>query len=115
MASIYTGGIGNDSIDGAWDELYGGDGHDTLKSSKAGFVKVEGGAGRDRLYLTSLSGWGNLYGGVGEDFLYGGAGGTDQLYGGSESDMIAGSADSQDGADSIYGGDGADTLGRHGR
>jgi Ca2+-binding RTX toxin-like protein len=110
MANIYTGGAGNDSTDGAWDELYGGDGNDTLKSSRGGFVKADGGAGRDRISLTSLSGWGTLYGGFGEDFLYGSAGGIDQLYGGNDSDMIAGSAGSQDSADRIYGGDGADSL-----
>ena len=69
MANIYTGGTGNDSTDGAWDELYGGDGNDTLKSSRGGFVKAEGGAGRDPISLTSLSGWGTLYGGFGEDLM----------------------------------------------
>jgi Ca2+-binding RTX toxin-like protein len=96
MANIYNGTSGNDFADGVWDELYGLDGNDTLKSSKAGFVKAYGGLGSDKIYLTHATGWGQLYGGGDNDFIYGGAG----------IDLLTGDA----GDDGLYGGDGGGTL-----
>jgi Ca2+-binding RTX toxin-like protein len=111
MARIYAGTSGNDEIDGEWDELYGEEGDDTLRSTADGYVIADGGAGRDRLSLESLTATGYLHGGVGEDFLYGSVGGIDQLFGAANSDLIFGSAGlAQDLADYIYGGDGNDAL-----
>jgi serralysin len=110
MARIYVGTFGNDNANGEWDELYGEEGEDTLRSSATNYVLADGGAGRDRFYLGALT-WGELYGGVGEDFIFGGTGGIDLLYGGSDSDLIFGSSNlSQDLADFIYGGDSRDSL-----
>ena len=96
MANIYNGTSGNDVTDGVWDELYGYEGNDTLKSSKAGLVKAYGGLGSDKIYLTHATGWGQLYGGGDNDFIYGGAG----------IDLLSGDA----GDDGLYGGDGGGTL-----
>jgi len=95
IATLLTGGPGNDTLDGA-------SGNDTLRGFGGDDV-LYGGAGRD---------W--LIGGVGQDVLYGGGsadtlnGGldADQLFGGGGNDRLIGGL----GNDTATGGAGADTF-----
>lgn len=102
------------------DEVYGGDGNDTI-ASLAGNDSVYGGNNDDQI----TSGTGNDYvqgdagndqidgeggddfirGDAGNDFVYGGTG-HDQVYGGADSDHVYGG----DGMDTVYGGFGQDTV-----
>ena len=95
---------------------------DTADLTGAGFVIAEGGTGDDRLTYIG-SGFCDLYGGDGYDFLIGGQGGdrleggwgddllfgrggTDTLYGGANNDNLHG----ESGYDALYGGQGNDNL-----
>jgi Ca2+-binding RTX toxin-like protein len=135
--TVYIGTSGNDANPdrSTEDFLYGGPGEDFLYSQVSGFDYWDGGDGNDTLItLWSASlGWGNFYGGDGDDLiqagnttqneiLEGGAGndiiqdggrqgdvtqaGTGFIYGGSGTDALFGLA----GDDYIYGGDGNDNA-----
>ena len=93
------------------DELYGGDGNDTI-FGVGGDDLLAGGNGNDT--LNGNSGNDRLYGNAGADELNGQSG-DDELYGGASADILAGGSgndtlDGGDGADTLGGGSGADTL-----
>ncbi|KQT51006.1 hypothetical protein ASG43_07115 [Aureimonas sp. Leaf454] len=120
------GGSGRDEIFGGAgaDKLYGGDGDDVIRADADDTV-IDGGAGRDILYVQGTKGLTldlakasieEVVGGVGDDRLDGsrstanlklqGGEGDDTLIGGSGRDEIFGGAD----ADKLYGGDGDDVI-----
>jgi Ca2+-binding RTX toxin-like protein len=103
-ANWFSGGAGNDSIDGRGgdDLLFGGEGDDRLTDA-LGANRLEGGNGRDTLIAGAEAD--SLYGGAGDDVLDGGAG-ANLLDGGAGNDWIIGGAED----DIAYGGDGGDTL-----
>jgi Ca2+-binding RTX toxin-like protein len=80
-----------DTIEGAYDGMFGFGGNDTLTSSFQGEVYLEGGDGDDWVRPSdpfSLT-WGTFVGGNGNDRVYGGAG-ADVLEGGEGNDVCAG-------------------------
>ena len=89
-------------VEGGADQLYGGQGNDTLYGGGGADV-LDGGQGDDTLY--GGTGDDQLYGGQGDDVLYGGAG-DDFLDGGQGDDIIDGGA----GDDVLIGGQGDDTF-----
>jgi Ca2+-binding RTX toxin-like protein len=122
MATIQTGGIGNDKwIGTAQNDVFfalagndlciAGDGNDIVNAG-AGIDKVKGGAGDD--VLNGGSGDDTLNAGSGNDHVFGGAGddtidagsGDDKVFGGSGDDTIFGGS----GNDKIFGGAGDDTI-----
>jgi Ca2+-binding RTX toxin-like protein len=97
-------GSGNDHVTGSSlaNDLYGGDGNDTLVGL-AGNDRLEGGEGSDD--LDGGEGADLIFGEAGHDEIVGGAG-ADDLYGGIGNDTIYGNA----GNDAIYGQDGQDII-----
>ena len=89
-------------VEGGADQLYGGQGNDTLYGGGGADV-LDGGQGDDTLY--GGTGDDQLDGGQGDDVLYGGAG-DDFLDGGQGDDIIDGGA----GDDVLIGGQGDDTF-----
>lgn len=103
-------------------ELSGGDGNDSLESRGRGAVTLRGGAGNDRLTVTSADA--SLYGDAGDDtlklgqggrnFAFGGEG-NDTLYSGpTSSNLFGGEGDdlmiAGEGTDRLYGGNGDDVI-----
>ena len=131
FVAIARGEAGNDDLNGgsAGDQLYGGDGNDTLRGfggsdglhGNAGDDTILGGDGNDFLY--GFTGADSLYGEAGNDVIIGDAGddviyagdGDDDVYGNDGNDFIKGEAGSddlfgQDGDDYIEGNDANDNL-----
>ncbi|HRQ82291.1 MAG TPA: calcium-binding protein, partial [Azospirillaceae bacterium] len=117
-ANVWLGG-GNDTYQGdnggaggtRIDEVYGGDGDDTIRMGGGADVAY-GETGDDR--LSGGDGDDRVYGGVGNDMLWGNLGndwaeggdGADTLWGNEGDDMLLGDA----GNDVFFGGDGVDTI-----
>lgn len=102
-----VGTIDIDNInDAVSNVIYALDGDDTVFSSYAGAVYIYGGQGNDTIDYSDLGlGYGEIYGGAGEDIIDGGAN-ADIIYGGDEQDQISGWL----GNDYIEGGRGNDLL-----
>ena len=98
------GGDGNDTLYGISgnDSLYGGRGNDALNGNSGDDV-LYGNEGDDILH--GNSGLDFLFGGAGRDTLHGNSG-NDNLEGGGDNDVLHGGS----GDDSLYGGSGDDEL-----
>ncbi|WP_408611958.1 Calx-beta domain-containing protein, partial [Falsiroseomonas oryzae] len=107
------GGDGNDSITGLGagagevDQLLGEDGNDTLETSGSGFGLIEGGAGNDSI-IAGASGIDTGVGGEGNDTLIGDAG-SDYLAG-DDYDLFGATATTVSGNDVVDGGGGDDVI-----
>ena len=104
-----------DGITSGNDDVYGGDGHDTIRGL-GGNDNLFGEDGRDNVYGGTGNDWieggqGNddLFGGDDNDFLWGDKG-DDELYGENDYDFLEGGA----GADRLDGGDGIDWAAYYG-
>lgn len=123
--NILSGTSGADNISGDRfnNQIWAGDGNDTVNGG-GGQDMIGGGAGNDRILTgaaddVAFGGGGDdrIFGGSGNDELYGGAGsdelrgesGDDTLYGGAGNDTLYGAT----GRDVIYGGDGEDVVFAH--
>jgi Ca2+-binding RTX toxin-like protein len=132
--ATYYGTDGNNAITGNYTDMTGGAGNDRLLSTFTDLIHIEGGQGNDSVGVNWVptSGFGDIYGGSGNDIVFGHQGG-DYLYGGAGADILAGGqfsgtgkpvlasdfsgfssdADFLDGgqnSDALFGGDGDDTL-----
>jgi Ca2+-binding RTX toxin-like protein len=133
VANVFSGGAGNDTINGAdgddtlggddgIDTLSGGNGNDTIGGG-AGDDDINGGAGNDTIngnedndIIRGSAGDDVLWGDTGNDSLYG-AGGTDVFHGNAGDDTfytgdgISEGVDCGDGVDTVFtGGDGGSFL-----
>lgn len=112
-SDILVGGAGNDLLvgQGKGDQLFGGDGDDTLLGDQLSPT------GHPEINDTPFTEHGNDYldGGSGNDKLYG-HGGSDSLFGGDDDDILYGDSDGDllpsqfHGNDVLDGGDGNDYL-----
>ncbi|WP_120495620.1 DUF4114 domain-containing protein [Kiloniella sp. EL199] len=121
--------VGNYTIASFNDQIYGGNGADTIYGEKGhdilyggdGSDVLKGGSGNDTLYGDSAQD--TLHGGSGNDSLFGGSNhdilngnsGDDNLYGGSGDDILNGNSgndhlDGGSGHDTLHGGSGNDTF-----
>ncbi|MGB8814075.1 MAG: choice-of-anchor L domain-containing protein, partial [Paracoccaceae bacterium] len=109
---IYAGD-GNDSVASGLgdDDVYGGNDNDLI-SGDAGDDYIQGDSGNDTVYggegndfVRGDVGSDSMYGGSGNDSVYGGIG-TDQIFGGDGNDEMYGGF----GDDTVYGGAGNDTI-----
>jgi Ca2+-binding RTX toxin-like protein len=88
--TIFIGTAGDDSNFAAWNTMYGLDGNDYLLTS-TGFGEVDGGSGSD--FVASFNGASgvSLYGGDGGDIVMTlGGSATSYQYGGFDSDLLVG-------------------------
>jgi serralysin len=130
-SSYYAGTSSNDSAYDDYFSMYGGDGEDSLISTRSGYTVIDGGRGSDALgFYGPATIYGEIYGGAGDDLLIGREL-ADQLYGGADDDVIlggygtvadlGGESSSTDpsgndyieagsGNDAVYGFDGNDTI-----
>ena len=107
--TVYYGTSGNDlpPPTSYYQYLYGYGGNDELQMSYAGYGEVYGGPGDDIVYMHPYTpqAYGLVHGGSGNDYALGGAL-ADQVYGDKGNDYV----DGRDGDDSVYGGEGRDRV-----
>lgn len=107
MATKFDGTPGNDIGDFGYSYMYGKGGNDELQMSVAGYGEVYGGDGDDIAYMHPYTPgtYGSVYGGNGADTAFGGAL-EDRVSGDDGDDAVGG----RDGDDHVYGGAGRDAV-----
>ena len=105
--TTYLGTPGNDPGGFGYNILYGFAGNDELQMSFAGYGEVYGGAGDDIVYMHPYTpeSYGKVFGGDGNDLAFGGIL-EDSVFGEAGDDSLGGRA----GNDQLFGGAGRDAM-----